>query len=222
VVKGIQSKDQKAIFVHCDISKVDDVQRMIQTTIDTYGNPDILVNNAALSLAPGAGDGFLAEVEERNWKRILDINVNGTFYCCKYVISKMIENGGGVIVNISSIQGVGASVLVPLHAYSTSKGAIINLTWNIAVNYGPKNIRCNAICPSHVRTPTIEPCYSSEPSVYTEILEKREQFTPMGENGLQMPEDIGNLVLFLSSDKASKISGAIIPIDGGAAASIPV
>lgn len=216
VVKSIRKKKRgKAIYVHCDVSKEDEVKKMIQTTIDTYGGLTTIINNAAVTT--NRGDGPITEIEEERWEKLLSTDLKGVYLCCKHSIPEMIKSRGGSIINISSIVGLGGSRINPIHAYHTAKAGVINLTRAIATHYGSQKIRCNAICPGIIRTPWNRSSLKNQKG-----LKKFIGGMPLGKSGVGTPEDVAYLALFLASDISSIITGAIIPIDGGASATVPL
>jgi len=193
----------EAIFVQADVSKVEDVEKYVTQTIDSFGKIDLFFNNAGIS---GSGVRTVeCSVEEFN--NIVDINLKGAFYGLKYVINEMLKTGGGVIVNTASLGGL---VGIPtLGVYSATKHAVIGLTKAIAGEYGRENIRINAIAPGTNETPMVK-AYPKE------AIEKMAEAVPMGRLG--QPHEVADVVCFLLSDESSYIHGAVISIDGGAAA----
>lgn len=192
-----------AIFVQADVSKVEDVKRYVAQTVDHFGKIDLFFNNAGIS---GSGVRTLeCSVEEFN--AIVDVNLRGVFYGLKFVVNEMLKTGGGVIVNTASLGGL---VGMPtLGAYSATKHAVIGLTKTIAGEYGRENIRINAIAPGTNETPMVK---AFPPDAIKEMAEA----VPMGRLG--QPREVADVVAFLLSEKASYIHGAVISIDGGAAA----
>lgn len=193
----------KAIFVQADVSKVEDVRRYVKETIDSFGKIDLFFNNAGIS---GSGVKTVeCSIEEFN--NIVDVNLKGVFYGLKFVISEMLKTGGGVVVNTASLGGV---VGIPtLGAYSATKHAVVGLTKVIAGEYGRENIRINAIAPGTNETPMVM-AYPKE------AIEQMAESVPMGRLG--QPHEVADVVCFLLSEESSYIHGAVISIDGGAAA----
>ncbi len=193
----------KAIFVQADVSKVEDVRRYVKETIDSFGKIDLFFNNAGIS---GSGVKTVeCSIEEFN--NIVDVNLKGVFYGLKFVISEMLKTGGGVVVNTASLGGV---VGIPtLGAYSATKHAVVGLTKVIAGEYGRENIRINAIAPGTNETPMVM-AYPKE------AIEQMAEAVPMGRLG--QPHEVADVVCFLLSEESSYIHGAVISIDGGAAA----
>jgi NAD(P)-dependent dehydrogenase (short-subunit alcohol dehydrogenase family) len=192
-----------AIFVQADVGKVEDVKKYVAQTVDHFGKIDLFFNNAGIS---GSGVRTLeCSVEEFN--AIIDVNLKGAFYGLKFVVNEMLKTGGGVIVNTASLGGL---VGMPtLGAYSATKHAVIGLTKTIAGEYGRENIRINAIAPGTNETPMVK-------AFPAEAIKAMAEEVPMGRLG--QPHEVADVVAFLLSDEASYIHGAVISIDGGAAA----
>jgi NAD(P)-dependent dehydrogenase (short-subunit alcohol dehydrogenase family) len=203
VVKEITSKGGTAIGIPGNISKKDDVELLISTTIKNLGSLDILVNNA------GVMDDFtpVANVTDELWNKVLGINLFGPFYSCRLAVQQMLKQGKGAIVNISSVGGLeGARAGA---AYTASKHGLIGLTKNIGFMYGTKGIRCNAIAPGGVNTNIME---GANPDKFG----FERMGTGMASNiRMAEPVEIAELALFLASDKASNINGTVIVADGG-------
>lgn len=193
----------EAIFIQADVGKVEDVKKYVEHTVNTFGKIDLFFNNAGIS---GSGVRTIeCSIEEFN--SIVDVNLKGVFYGLKFVISEMLKTGGGVIVNTASLGGL---VGMPtLGVYSATKHAVIGLTKTIAGEYGRENIRINAIAPGTNETPMVK-AYPKE------AIEMMAEAVPMGRLG--QPHEVANVVTFLLSEESSYIHGAVISIDGGAAA----
>ncbi len=201
----IEQAGGEAIFAQADVSQAADVQRMIQTTVATYGKIDILFNNAAVTLPASVVD-----TTEEVWQKTMDIDLKGVFLPCKYAIPHMIENGGGVIINTSSMCGMVAS---PNQApYSAAKGGVIALTRQMAIDYAGHNIRVNAVAPSEVRTPMFLGFINRSPDPEKQMQNLIERI-PLGR--VAEPEELARVVLFLASDDSSYVTGVNLPVDGG-------
>lgn len=201
VVEIIKKNGGEAIFFRADTSSPEDNEALVNKTLEVYGKLDIACNNA--------GIGGPAELTENypldGWKKVIDINFNGVFYGCKYQLQAMEKNEGGSIVNMASIHG---TVAAPMSsAYTSAKHGVVGLTKNIGAEYGPKNIRCNAVGPGYIMTPLLSNNLSAD---HLELLVTKH---PMGRLG--QPEEVAELVLFLSSDKASFMTGGYYLVDGG-------
>lgn len=197
---------------HGDVTKLEDVEAMVQKTVDFGGGIDILVNNAGVDAKGNAID-----LDTKTWQRVLDTNVNGPFLTTKIAVPRMIEGGGGAIVNIASLAGLRCLPQMP--AYCTSKGALIMLTQQVALDFGPSRVRCNVICPGPVRTGLLE----AGMSIYAEAhgCEVDAAFERLAENiplrRTAAPEEIAAVCVFLASDEAAFITGATLLVDGGLA-----
>lgn len=196
-------KHYQAKFVHLNVTDLENWKKVVSQIVEEKGHIDILVNNAGLSQS-GAS---MEEMDlEKDWYRLIDINLNGQFYGMYTVIPYMKENGGS-IVNISSVSSLVSQCGVT--GYTASKGGINSLTRAAAVEYAKDYIRCNAICPTTTVTPAVEKLFDTIPNI-KETLEADCVLPRFGK-----PEDIANTVAFLASEEASYITGQIIAVDGG-------
>jgi len=197
----IEKTGSKAAFFKADTSSAEDNEALVKATLARFGKLDIACNNAGI----GGEAKLTGDYGLDSWKKVIDVNLNGVMYGCKYQLKAMEANGSGVIVNIASVHG---SVAAPMSsAYTTSKHGVVGLTKNIGAEYGSKNIRCNAVGPGYIMTPLLEN------NANAELLEVLRQKHPVGRLGTA--EDVANMVLFLSTDKASFITGAYFLVDGG-------
>jgi NAD(P)-dependent dehydrogenase (short-subunit alcohol dehydrogenase family) len=198
--RGIES-----FFIKTDIRNSAEVQQMAELAIKRFGRIDILVNNAG-----AAGAVPVVELTEDNWDRIVDTNLKGVYLCCKYIIPKMIQGGGGVIVNMASVLAfIGRA---RASAYNAAKGGVVALTKNMALDYVANNIRINAVCTGFVDTDLVRR-YVNASENPAKTYEELVQLHPMGR--LAKPEEIAYSVLFLASDESSFITGSSLIIDGG-------
>lgn len=191
-----------AIATRVDVSKSDDVRRMIATAHDRFGRLDVLVNNAGIEGAQAP----TADCTEENFDRTIAVNLRGVFLGMKYGIGAMLE-GGGSIINIASVAGLVGFAGLP--AYCASKGGVIQLTKTAALEYATRNIRVNAICPGVIWTPMVE-------RITGDSEEARQQFAaiePVGRMGT--PEEVAAMALFLATGESSFVTGAALPVDGG-------
>jgi len=198
------------LAVVADVTNFDEVQKMVNKTVKFGGRIDILVNNAGID--PG---GSIVNIPIEQWKKILDVNVNGPFYCMRAAIPKMIKQGGGSIVNIGSLAGV--RCLPDMPAYCTSKGGLIQLSAQCALEYGPHKIRSNVVAPGATRTEMLVNAMAG----LSKILNKNALEEVLPESvPLRRPantDEIAGAVSFLASDDSSFITGAMLLVDGGAA-----
>ena len=190
-----------SIPIVADVSSPKDVESMAAAASSGLGPVDVLVNNAAIA----DGDDVL-EMDERTWDRDVSVVLKGVFLCSKAVLPSMIERRRGVIVNISSVNGMSA---LGNEAYSAAKAGVINLTMGIAVRYGRHGVRCNAIAPGTIRTPVWQERVQRDPVVFERLV----KWYPLGRVG--EPEDVANAAMFLASDEAAWITGTVLRVDGG-------
>ncbi|MGB7137501.1 MAG: SDR family oxidoreductase [Acidobacteriaceae bacterium] len=190
----------------CDVSDSASVHRAFQAIL-ARGPVHILVNNAGV-----AHVGTLASTSEADFDRLMRVNVRGLYLCTRAVIEPMKQNGGGVILNMASIAGMAG--LPDRFAYSTTKGAVLAMTYSIARDYLRDNIRCNAISPARVHTPFVDGFVAkSYPGRESEMMEKLGASQPVGR--MAQPEEVASLAVWLCCDEASFVTGANYPLDGG-------
>jgi NAD(P)-dependent dehydrogenase (short-subunit alcohol dehydrogenase family) len=201
VAEEISEVGGKSLAQTTDVTKAADVEAMVVAAQDEFGPVDILVNNAAK-----ATDADFLNVSEEGWDEDVAITLKGSFLCSQAVLADMTKNGSGVILNISSVN---ALAYYGNEAYSAAKAGILNLTRSLAVRYGPSGVRVNAIAPGTLRTPAWEKRREEDPDVFERVA----RWYPLGRIG--EPEDVGGAALFLASDEAAWISGAVLPVDGG-------
>jgi NAD(P)-dependent dehydrogenase (short-subunit alcohol dehydrogenase family) len=188
-----------------DVSDPAQVDEMIARCVELYGSVDVLVTNAGVNIP-----GVLHEVPDDVIDRTLAVNVKGPIYGCRAAIPHMLSQGGGSIVNVSSVNGIVSEPF--LSVYSASKGAVVMLTKGVALDYAKQNIRCNAICPGWVDTP-INYAHAEMLGGLQHVYDTIDSFQPIGRPG--RPEEIANVALFLASDESSFMTGSIVSADGG-------
>lgn len=194
-----------AFFVRCDVTREEEVRAAVAAAVERWGRLDVLYNNAGIMMEE---DRSVVDTEEWVWDRTLAVNVKGIYFCCKHGIPEMVRGGGGSVINVASFVAlVGCSV--PQDAYTASKGAVIALTKSLAVQFGSRGVRSNAVCPGPIETPLMTAWLLSDP----EAKEVRLARNPSGRFG--RPEDIVNAGIYLASDESTWTNGAVIVIDGG-------
>lgn len=215
-VKGAKVQEQHrasgldVTFVQSDVSIEEQVKEAIETTVRLYGRLDILVNNAAATDIAGSGreDTHVHELSTEIWEQTFKVAAFGTFWMCKYAIPHMRKAGGGSIINITAASSTRAITGRP--SYQASKGAVNSLTRQVAVDYAPDGIRCNAVIVGFINT--------GEPTM--QKLVKNENFISAIRKAIPMPrlgdpKDIANAVLFYASDESAYVTGTMLPVDGG-------
>jgi NAD(P)-dependent dehydrogenase (short-subunit alcohol dehydrogenase family) len=191
--------------VRCDVTDDAAVAAAIAETVRRYGRLDVLYNNAGIMMEE---DRSVVDTEEWVWDRTLAVNVKGIYLCCRHGIPEMIRGGGGSVINIASFVAlVGCSV--PQDAYTASKGAVIALTRSLAVQFGPRGVRSNAICPGPIETPLMTEWLLKDPEAKRVRLARN----PTGRFG--RPEDVVQMGVYLASDESRWTNGAALVIDGG-------
>ena len=201
----VRAEGGEATFVKVDVSNEADARAMVDHAVATYGRLDGLYNNAGVM--PEA-DHSVTDTAVDVWDQVMAINVRGVFLGCKYAIPAMEAAGGGSIINIASFVAlVGCSV--PQDAYTASKGAVLSLTRSLAVQFGPKGIRSNAICPGPVETPLLMDWLVKDEAAKQLRLARN----PTGRFG--KPEEIVSMAVYLASDESRWTNGASLVVDGG-------
>jgi NAD(P)-dependent dehydrogenase (short-subunit alcohol dehydrogenase family) len=202
-VQLIESEGGKATFVLCDIARPQQVRVLVDATIERFGRLDYACNNAGIE-----GEQCpTAECSEENFDRIISVNLRGTWLCMKHEIPRMLETGGGSIVNVSSIAGLIGLAGIP--AYAASKHGMNGLTKTAALEYAKQNIRVNAVCPGAILTPMIDRFTHFESAAAEDLAAKH----PLGRMG--RPEEVAEAIVWLCSDAASFVTGHIMAVDGG-------
>jgi NAD(P)-dependent dehydrogenase (short-subunit alcohol dehydrogenase family) len=195
----------QALFVRADVAREDQVRLAVQRTVERFGRLDVLYNNAGIF---PERDGSVVDLEETVWDQVMAVNLKGIYLCCKHAIPALLRSGGGSVINVASFVAlVGCSV--PQDAYTASKGGVIALTKSLAVQFGPRGIRANAIAPGPIETPLLTSWLLTNP----EAKQRRLSRIPMGRFG--RPDDIVQMALYLASDESTWVNGSVLVVDGG-------
>ncbi len=203
-VEAIKKNNGNAIFIKCDVTQYGEVQHLMNKTVEHFGSIDIAVNNA------GIGGRTLAKTAEHpfdDWDNVIAVNQTGVFYCMKLEIQQMLKQGIGCIINIASIAGLRG--LPNNLSYVASKHAVVGMTKTAALEYARNNIRVNAICPVFTHSALFQQLLDAKEG----IGEKLKRGIPLGRFG--QPEEIGEAIMWLSSDQSKFITGHSLPVDGG-------
>ncbi|MFV2062071.1 MAG: SDR family NAD(P)-dependent oxidoreductase [Chloroflexota bacterium] len=206
---ALASSAGRIVAIAGDVSKAADAERMVAETVAALGRLDVLVNNAGIN--PPESNVRLDELPEPAWDRITGVNLKGTFLMSKYAIPHIRAAGGGAIVNIASVQGLQSMPGVP--AYAASKGAVLSLTRNMALDYAPEAIRVNAVCPGTIDSEMVRSFARSEGGDIEAVLGRYGASHPLGRLG--RASDIAEATLFLASERSSFITGEHLNVDGG-------
>ena len=192
------------IGVEGDVARAADVQHWVRDGVAAFGRLNVLYNNAGIF--PDE-DQSVEDMDEAVFQRVIDVNLKGVALCCQYGIPELVRAGGGSIINVASFVAL-VGCTVPQDAYTASKGAVIALTRSLAVQYGPKNIRANALCPGPIVTPLMDSLFKDEAARSLRL-----NRIPLGRFG--QPEDVVNAALYLASDESSWTTGTAFVVDGG-------
>ncbi len=197
-----------AMFFKVDVTDPASVRSMYEATAGYYGGIDVLYNNAGIM---PDDDSSILETDEAAWQRVQDVNTKGVFLCCKFGIPSLLERGGGSVINVSSFVALMGAATSQI-SYTASKGAVLSMTRELAVEFARRGVRVNALCPGPVNTPLLQELFAKDP----ERAEKRLVHLPMGRFG--EPEEIAAAAAFLASDDASFITASTFLVDGGLSA----
>lgn len=198
----VQRAGGKAVFVQADVSQPEDAQRLVERAVSAFGQLDIAFNNAGI----GGELAATADYPLDAWQRVIAVNLSGVFYAMKYQLGHMLAHGGGVIINMSSILGQVGFAGAP--AYSAAKHGVVGLTQAAALDHSASGVRINAIGPGFIHTPMIAGLEADDAT-----LKQLQALHPIGRLGTA--DEVAELVAWLSSERASFITGAYYPVDGG-------
>jgi NAD(P)-dependent dehydrogenase (short-subunit alcohol dehydrogenase family) len=208
----VASAGGRAQAFPCDVADADQVRALVDAVATALGGLDVLVNDAAQNRPATPVPETVADLPETWWAQTLDVNLSGAFYCCKYALPHLVASGRGAIVNVASTAGIAGNT--NQGAYVASKHGLVGLTRSLALDYGPRGVRANAVCPGFIET--------ERSRAFSEAVrgagwrDRKLAEIPLGRLGA--PADVAAVVAFLVSDDAAFVSGAVVPIDGGTAA----
>jgi NAD(P)-dependent dehydrogenase (short-subunit alcohol dehydrogenase family) len=202
-INEIKKLGGEGIFIKCDVSKDKEVSAMVEKTVKTFGKLDFAFNNAGIEGVSRPTH----ELSEENWDKVLNTNLKGIWLCMKYELQQMLKQGGGAIVNTSSVAGLVGFQGIP--AYTASKHGIVGLTKATALEYAKQNIRINTVSPGVIKTPMIDRFTGNQKEVEKQFAAQE----PVGRLG--QPEEVAAAVTWLCSEGASFVTGVALPVDGG-------
>ena len=203
--EGTAADAGEAFAVQVDVAEEASVKAMYAETATKYGGIDVLYNNAGIS---PPDDGSIVDTELDAWERVQAVNTRGVYLCCKHGIPHLIDRGGGSVINVASFVALVGAATSQI-SYTASKGAVLSLSRELAVQFARQGIRVNALCPGPVETPLLLRIFGDDPAAY----ERRKIHLPMGR--LAKPREIVNAALFLAGDESSYVNGATFVVDGG-------
>ena len=196
---------REAFFQPVDVSSAESVEALYLATADRYGGVDVLYNNAGIM---PADDASILETDPDAWDRVQDVNTKGVYLCCKYGIPHLLDRGGGSVINVASFVALAGAATSQI-SYTASKGAVLSMSRELAVEFARRGVRVNALCPGPVETPLLMRLFDETPGA----LERRLVHLPMGR--LAQAREIAHGALFLASDESSYVTGATFLVDGG-------
>jgi NAD(P)-dependent dehydrogenase (short-subunit alcohol dehydrogenase family) len=199
------SECREAFFQKVDVTSAESVQAMYEAAAERYGGIDVLYNNAGI-MPPD--DTSILETEPDAWQRVQDVNTKGVYLCCKYGIPHLLERGGGSVVNVASFVALAGAATSQI-SYTASKGAVLSMSRELAVEFARRGVRVNALCPGPVETPLLMRLFDETPGA----LDRRLVHLPMGR--LAQAREIAYGALFLASNESSYVNGATFLVDGG-------
>jgi NAD(P)-dependent dehydrogenase (short-subunit alcohol dehydrogenase family) len=194
-----------AFAFRANVADESEVERMYASTVEQFGGVDVLYNNAGIS--PG-DDASVLDTTVEAWQRVQDVNTKGVFLCCKHGIPYLLERGGGSVINVASFVAILGAATSQI-SYTASKGAVLSMSRELAVQFARQGVRVNALCPGPVETPLLLAIFGDDPAAFA----RRQVHWPTGRLG--KPREIVNAALFLASDESSFVNGAAFVVDGG-------
>jgi NAD(P)-dependent dehydrogenase (short-subunit alcohol dehydrogenase family) len=196
---------REAFFQQVDVTDPESVAAMYRATAERYGGIDVLYNNAGIM---PADDASVLDTEVDAWQRVQDVNAKGVYLCCKHGIPHLLERGGGSVINVASFVALMGAATSQI-SYTASKGAVLSMSRELAVEFGRRGVRVNALCPGPVETPLLMRLFDETPGA----LERRLVHLPLGR--LAQAKEIAYGALFLASDESSYVNGSTFLVDGG-------
>jgi NAD(P)-dependent dehydrogenase (short-subunit alcohol dehydrogenase family) len=194
-----------AFAFRANVADESDVVRMYEATVERFGGVDVLYNNAGIS--PG-DDASVLDTSVEAWQRVQDVNTKGVFLCCKHGIPHLLQRGGGSVINVAAFGALLGAATSQI-SYTASKGAVLSMSRELAVQFARQGVRVNALCPGPVETPLLLAIFGDDPAAFA----RRQVHWPTGRLG--KPREIVNAALFLASDESSFVNGAAFVVDGG-------
>jgi NAD(P)-dependent dehydrogenase (short-subunit alcohol dehydrogenase family) len=204
VAGEIREAGGDAIFVHADVSEAREAEAMVAETEKRFGRLDVIFNNAGIF--PDA-DGSVVDTDEKTWDRVMRVNLKGVFLGCKYAIPALLRAGGGSIINTASFVAL-MGAATPQIAYTASKGGVLSMTREIAIEFARRGIRANALCPGPVETPLLA-------RLLADPARRQRRMVHIPTGRLARAGEIAHAALFLASDDSSYVNGATFTVDGG-------
>jgi NAD(P)-dependent dehydrogenase (short-subunit alcohol dehydrogenase family) len=199
------SECEDAFFFKVDVTDGDSVRSMYEATVERYGGVDVLYNNAGIM---PEDDASILDTEVDAWQRVQDVNTKGVYLCCKHGIPRLLDRGGGSVINVASFVAILGAATSQI-SYTASKGAVLAMTRELAVEFARRGVRVNALCPGPVETPLLMRLFEQTPGA----LQRRMVHVPLGR--FAQPREVVQGALFLASDDASYVTGATFLVDGG-------